>query len=145
MAGYLARLYKHQEANDLLANLERGDYYVQFVPVTSEFRIHVLGGASIRAGIKVPRVDNPHPRFRSWQAGWKLDYGGPCQQVIRQRVRDAAKAAVAALGYDFGAVDLGVKEDGTAVVWEVNTAPGLEGNTITTWANKLKEIYANGS
>lgn len=139
--GYLARLNKHQEANDLLANLERGDYYVQYVPTTKEFRVHVLNGISIRAGIKVPRTGDPHPRFRSWQAGWKLDYGTACQQAIRQRVRDAAKQAVAALEYDFGAVDLGITERGEALVFEVNTAPGMEGNTLAVYAAKLKEMF----
>lgn len=135
--GWLARRNHHMEADDLLANLETGDYYVRYVPVSREFRVHVFNAASIRTGLKVPRLDNPHPRFRSWQAGWKLDYGAACQAVIRQVVRESAKAAVAALGYNFGAVDIGVQTDGAPVVFEVNSAPGLEGNTISVYARHI--------
>lgn len=47
---------------------------------------------------------------------------------------NAAKKAVKALGLDFGAVDVGynVRED-KAYVYEVNTAPGLEGTTLTKY------------
>lgn len=138
-ADWLARTVHHTEAKDLLKGLKVGDYYVGYVPTVREFRVHILHGVSIRAGIKAPRIANPNPRFRSWSAGWKLDYGAPCQAVITNRVRAAAKAAGEALHYDFGAVDVGVKEDGSAFVFEVNAAPGLEGNTIEVYAKKFKE------
>ena len=45
--------------------------------------------------------------------------------------------AVQSLGLDFGAVDLIVTEAGEVVVLEVNTAPGLEGSTLT----RYKEVF----
>lgn len=132
--GWFARTNHHQEARDLRANLARGDYYVGFVPTTHEFRIHIAGGKSIRAGHKVPRIEHPDPRFRSHEAGWKLVYDAECQRLMRPSYRDAAKAAVEAVGYDFGAVDVGVMENGQPVVFEVNSAPGLEGHSIDAYA-----------
>ena len=142
---WLARRFRHQGANDLLAELRTGDYYVEFTPVKYEFRIHIFNGVSIRAGIKCPRTAEPHPRFRSWNAGWYLDYGEACQNRVRQWIRDAAKQAVKALGYDFGAVDIGVKADKTPVVFEVNSAPGLEGNSLDVYGAKIVEYYINDS
>lgn len=136
---WLARRFVHQAANDLRANLRVGDYYVQFMPTVREFRIHVFRNLSIRAAIKVPRVPQPNPRFRTWEDGWRFDYGAACQQAIRQSVRDAAKAAVTALGYDFGAVDVGVQENGRPIVFEVNSAPGLDGETPRVYATKILE------
>lgn len=133
---WLARLDNHHEANDLLANLSRGDYYVRKYDTVADWRSHVFKGQGIRLGHKVPRIDKPHPLFRSWNAGWKLVYDGT---EPPRGLRDAAKKACAALGYDFGAVDLGVTKDGKVVVWEVNAAPGLEGNTIATYGKHILE------
>ncbi len=135
--GWLARTFNHQEARDLLANLPTGDYYVQYVENIREFRVHIWNGVSARAGIKIPRIANPNNRFRSWSGGWKLDYGAACQEAIRQSVRTMAAQAVSALGLDFGAVDVGIKPNGTPFVFEVNTAPGLEGRTVDTYAEKI--------
>lgn len=134
--GWLARTANHTEARDLLAGLTTGDYYTKYIPTEREFRVHVWNGVSIRAGVKMPRVANPHPRFRSWTAGWKLDYG-VSPQYMRQSYREMAKKACAALGYDFGAVDLAVTADGRVVVFEVNSAPGLEGNTIEAYGKAI--------
>lgn len=136
--GWLARTRNHTEAKDLLAGITTGDYYTKYVETTREFRIHIANGVSIRAAVKLPRIPNPHPRFRSWTAGWKLDYGAS-GEYMRQAYRDVAKKAVAALGYDFGAVDLAVKPDGTVVVFEVNSAPGLEGNSIGAYGKYIME------
>lgn len=139
-AGWLARRLHHHEANDLLAGLEVGDYYVKYVETVREFRVHSFRGVSIRAGLKVPRTDNPHPRFRSWRAGWKLSYGADCQAVLTQAIRDLAHKAVAALQYDFGAVDIGIDTAGKPFVFEVNSAPGLEGGTIAAYGRRILEV-----
>ena len=139
--GWYARRLRHHEANDLLAELTKGDYYVEPVATTHEFRIHIWDGKSIRAGIKVPRTEAPHLKFRSWSAGWKLDYGQECQRLMRQELRDVSAAAVKAVGYAYGAVDLAIREDKKLVVWEVNSAPGLEGRTVEVYARKFIETY----
>lgn len=139
---WLARRFHHVGADDLLAGLKIGDYYAKWIPdVVREFRVHVFNGHSIRAGMKVPRDGvKQHPRFRSYDGGWKLDYGNICQDHITNRVRMAAKDAVAALKYDFGAVDVGLRADGSVVVFEVNSAPGLEGVTIEAYARHFAAV-----
>lgn len=141
--GWHPRRNNHMGGHDFLTPPTRGDYYVRKVEVRSEFRVHILNGVSIRAGIKIHREGflNPHPWVRSYDAGWRLEYGTACQEALRQAGRDLAKAAVEALGLDFGAVDLARKQDGTWCVFEVNRRPGLEGNTTRVFAEKLREIH----
>jgi glutathione synthase/RimK-type ligase-like ATP-grasp enzyme len=128
-------------ANDLTANLRVGDYYVQYVPTVREHRIHVFDGEVIRVQMKVPRVAKPHPRFRSYDNGWKLVAGPEYTAQVPRGARELAKRAVAAMGYVFGAVDIGVKTDGTAIVWEVNTQPGIEGGTVDQYARAVVRYF----
>jgi hypothetical protein len=140
---HIDRSFHHVGGKDLLYGVGGRRFRVHKVEAVREFRIHVMNGVSIRAGMKVPHVDEPHPWVRSFEGGWKLDYGTACQEFVRQRHRDAAKAAVAALGLDFGAVDVGETADKQAVVFEVNRAPGLDGVTTEVYARKIKEWYAS--
>jgi hypothetical protein len=127
---------QHTQARDLRANLRQGDYYVQIIPITHEFRFHVFNGQSIRAGEKVPRPGaTADPVFRTHDTGWIMDYAN--RPHLRAQDREIAKRAVASLGYAFGAVDLGITTGGRAVVFEVNAAPGLEGGTIEKYADAV--------
>jgi hypothetical protein len=139
--GWLARRFTHMEADDLTAELQVGDFYVRYVPTVREHRVHVFDGESIRVQMKVPRLDNPHPRFRSWANGWKLVAGAEYTAQVPRGAREMAKRAVAAMGYVFGAVDIGVREDGTPIVWEVNSQPGIEGGTVTQYANAVVRYF----
>jgi D-alanine-D-alanine ligase-like ATP-grasp enzyme len=142
MPGWLARRFRHTGANDLLANLAVGDYYVEDVETAAEFRIHVFDEVCIRVGERLPRVESPHPKFRSWAAGWKLLSGPDISQRLPRGARPLAKRAVAALERPFGAVDLAIRPDGRFVVWEVNSAPGLEGGTVNAYAAAVIRRYA---
>ena len=51
---------------------------------------------------------------------------------------DVARQAVNSLGLDFGAVDVAVISPSEAVVFEVNSAPGLTGTTIDNYVSYFK-------
>jgi hypothetical protein len=139
--GFIGRSFNHQGGKDLL-NGGGHDYWVERIETKREFRIHIFNGVSIRAGMKVPRdgFPNPHPWVRSYDGGWRLSYGPASNEYVKQSVREAAKAAVSALGLDFGAVDVALRKDGVPVVWEVNKAPGLEGGSLKKYAEKLIQL-----
>lgn len=148
---WMPRTIQHRAAIDLLEGLPTGHrpaYYVRRVDSIREFRVHVFRPdpsadhfLSIRAGVKVPAPGTTqHPWIRTLGAGWMFDYGDACQQHITRAVRNIAKAAVKALYYDFGAVDIGILNDecNTPIVFEVNSAPGLaNGNTAAAYARHI--------
>lgn len=151
-AGYLARTSNHMGGTDLLFGTNHPDFYTNKETLTTEVRIHMFAGKSIRAGIKVPRdgfVEGEekrwkkdtglyHPWIRSYDGGWRIKYDG---FKSNKEMRDLASKAVKALGLTFGAVDIGVKTDGKLIVLEVNSAPGLEGGTIESYVTAIERWW----
>jgi hypothetical protein len=133
-AGWYARKIKHRDGNDLAKKLMEGDFYVKHVDTTKEYRVHVFKGKILRASLKVPLNDKAKLPFRTgdnWGFSSK-NYAsllGPCG--------DAALAAVAAIKYDFGGVDVALTPGGKAVVFEVNAAPWLGGDAARRYAKAI--------
>jgi len=102
-----------------------------------EYRIHVVNGEVIDRQEK--RRRNGHergvnPYIRSARNGWVFCRDG---LQLDEAVDQAAIEAVEALGLDFGAVDIARSERGEVCVYEVNTAPGLEGTTLDSYTRAL--------
>ena len=153
---WLPRILHHKSGVDLRRYdaLQQGrrrnlgfkpDFWVERLDVAHEFRLHVFNRKSIRAGIKVPNEEAdrpPHPWIRSLKTGWKIDYGTVCQEMLNRikGIRQLAKDVIEVIDYDFGAVDIGTLTDGTRVVFEVNSAPGLDNdNTAFVYAKHIIE------
>lgn len=136
-AEWLPRTNYHTGGRDLL-NPGRADFYAKREEIVEEYRIHSFLGKSIRAGIKKPRRSfdgTVHPWIRSYDSGWAITYSGfSSTPEMRKLAKDATKA----LGLDFAGVDLGRTSDGRLIVLEVNRAPGIEGNTVTAYAEAIK-------
>lgn len=142
LPGWLARTAHHTQARDLLAGIRAGDFYVKKIDTVREHRIHVFDGRVIRVQTKQPTPGmTPHPWIRSESSGWTLVARPDLTALVPRGAREIAKRAVAALGYEFGAVDMGVKPDGSVVVWEVNTSPGLGGGTAQAYARAIMAKY----
>lgn len=120
--------------------------YVRYIKKLHEYRIHVFqnptnGNTSIIAmQRKAKRNGDPNRDFmiRNHDNGFVFVRDGvnPPAPVIEQ-----ARAAIVALGLNFGGVDVIWNERrGEAYVLEVNTACGLEGQTITDYANAIREF-----
>ena len=138
---WLPRKNDHVGGLDLLTPPTTPDFWAKKENIVKEIRVHSFKGRSIRAGVKAPRdgfskaQGNLHPWVRSWDGGWRMKYDG---ETARQRHRDIAHAAVAALGLDFGAVDVAELADGTVMVLEVNRAPGLSDGTADVYATAIQ-------
>lgn len=136
---WLGRSNTHVGGNDLLRPVANPDFFSKKEDIVQEFRIHCFKGKSIRAGKKGFREGfterTAHPWVRSYDGGWRIIYDG---FQSRRAQRELAAAAVAALGLDFGAVDIGQKRDGSLIVLEVNRAPGLEGGTVDSYARAIE-------
>jgi len=113
------------------------DYWVEVVQdVKDEWRIHVMDGSVIHTARKfqsikcVHSTDSEEERcnscvIRSRGNGWRMTR----DREPNTWLRILAKAAVAAIGWDLGAVDLIERTDGSGVVLEVNSRPGLDDRT----------------
>lgn len=120
--------------------LVQAPLYVKYVPKREEYRIHVFNGAIIDIEQKRRRngveQDQEERLVRSHRNGWvyaRNDIVAP-----NVAVRNAAIGAVRALGLHFGAVDLGYHPTHGVRVYEVNTAPGIEGTTVERYSVALR-------
>jgi glutathione synthase/RimK-type ligase-like ATP-grasp enzyme len=119
-------------------NLPSAPLYVQYIPKKAEYRVHVVGERVVLVQRKArnPECDNPNWKVRNHDNGFIFVRNGV---DAPSSVLEQASRAVAALGLDFGAVDIIWNEKSKkAFVLEVNTAPGLEGSTIDDYAQGFK-------
>jgi hypothetical protein len=146
--GWIGRSLHHQEGSDFLPRGERPPvaFYTRKLDIIEEFRFHIFtlpeGVKSIRAGKKLPRSSDHHKWVRSWDMGWKIAYGLP-NETFPKKGREVAKKAIKAVGYDFGAVDVGLLKGGKeVVVLEVNSRPGFEvgGQTVQKYAEAVGKV-----
>lgn len=112
--------------------LVKAQLYVKYIKKTQEYRIHVLHGNAFDIQRKMRNKDIPDDQV-NWQVRNHDNgfvFGREGVNVPEVGIQQAVKA-VAALGLDFGAVDLLYnKQDDKYYVIEVNTAPGLTGTTL---------------
>lgn len=107
----------------------------------TEYRIHVFKDMVIDSQQKKKRegYEGGIRGIRNHSNGWVFAREGVVVPII---VLEQAIKAVRALGLDFGAVDVGYRESNdTAYVYEVNTAPGLEGSTLDIYAKAFGDQY----
>lgn len=97
-------------------------HFMEWVDLPNEYRVHIFNGKSIRISRKDFQEDG--------------DYITRKPEGRRRHIRSAAKQAVAAVGLDFGAVDV-LADDERAVVLEVNAAPGLGGSMPKLYADTI--------
>lgn len=120
--------------------------YVQYVKKKEEYRVHVgkkgEDFVTISAQRKARRLSIPDEeidwKVRNLAGGFVYTREG---FTLPSSVVEAAHDCLRATGLDFGAVDViwnATQEK--AVVLEINTAPGLEGQTIQDYASFFKSL-----
>lgn len=102
-------------------------HFMEYIAAPREYRVHIFKGKSIRISEKA---------FFATEDGHR-DYTTARPQHNTNHVRRAAKQAVAAVGLDFGAVDI-LADDDQAWVLEVNAAPGLGGSMPRVYATTFR-------
>lgn len=127
---------------DARAGLVDAPLYVKYIKKQDEYRIHLgktdegVGVISAQRKAKRNGVDNVNWQIRNHQNGFvyvRNDVNPP------EDVQRVAIEAFRPTMLDFGAVDVIWNEHRKkAYVLEINTAPGLEGQTVTDYANFFK-------
>lgn len=130
-------------AFEVHGNLPRAPLYTKGITAQRrEFRIHVMNGTVTYVQQK-KRENNWRENanysnvVRNYHTGWIYATSGiqPNDAAL-----NGAMAAVAALGLDFGAVDV-ITRGNDAWVLEVNTAPGLSGTNLETYTTNFLRIH----
>lgn len=115
-------------------------YASPIIPKASEYRVYVFQGYAVSVSKRI--CDDPE------QVAWNVALGARMVKITRKNwpinvVKTAIKAAKA-LDLNWGAIDLAISTDGSVVVFEANTAPGLQPNARSlpliakafTWAGE---------
>lgn len=114
--------------------------YTKYTKKKDEYRVHVFDGKVIDVQRKMRKKDVPDNevdwKIRNLAGGFIFGREGvdPSDTVLEESCR-----AVTSLGLLFGAVDVGEHPETGARVYEVNTAPGLEGSTVDSYVKAIKE------
>ncbi len=113
--------------------------YTKYVRKEAEYRVHCAFGRVIDLQRKIKRPDfigEPNWRVRNHQNGFIYVRNGV---QAHEDVTTQALAAFEASGLDFGAVDVIFNgRTQQAYVLEINTAPGLQGQTVQSYANAFR-------
>lgn len=118
--------------------------YTEYLKKKEEFRLHVINGDVVDITRKARKLtveeEAVNWKVRNLAGGFVYVRGEGMPS--NYRVYNIATDVINALGLDFGAVDIiwNQKKD-IFTVLEVNCAPGLEGQTLNTYANHL--LYFN--
>jgi hypothetical protein len=129
--------------------------YTKYQKKTAEYRVHLgrlrgggVGTIDFQRKVRDPDREPTDWNVRSHQNGFiyirNSRDGTPL--TMPDRVFEAAREVFNASGLSFGAVDViyhqsGTTEPGRAWVLEINTAPGLEGTTVTNYNNFIRENF----
>lgn len=113
--------------------------YTLYKPKKKEFRIHVFNGKVIDAQEKRKKkgFEGTNSKIRTHNNGWVF-----CRQnvVLPDDAEEQAINAAQALGLVFGGIDLIWNEwENKSYILEVNSAPGIEGTTVTKYVNAIYE------
>lgn len=135
---WLARSRHHRGGNDILGPMDFDElrqelrveptrFGVRYIEKTHEWRVHIFQGRVLRIARKVPN-EGATVVWNQANSHFKYDIR-PGPETLRQ-LTTLGTGAVAALGMDFGAVDI-IKGQGGFYVLEVNSAPGISDNQNT--------------
>lgn len=157
----VARRIKHSKGRDMrVCKTARGvqvalgnhDFFTPLVESDTEYRVWVYRKRVLAVYEKRLTEPENNTKFgRNRANGWTFHALGT--EGIPESVRDVSKRAVAALGLDFGAVDVLGKWEGDdhldvqATVLEVNSAPGVSDehrSCIVKLVNRVVRWIANG-
>jgi len=143
--GYIvvARTKLTGHSGDGIIIVEKGEaipdapLYTKYIFKEKEYRVHVANGKVIdtQRKIKDPDREVVTWKVRSHANGFLFARNGIDPDHARDQL---ATAAVNALGLHFGAVDIIQDKAGVLYVLEINTAPGLEGQTVERYAEAFR-------
>ena len=127
---------------DTVDQLVPAPLYTQYIKKSEEYRVHVFDGQVIdiqqkRRKLNVPD-DEVNWRVRNIAGGFIYARENI---TLHPSAMEIALECMTHTGLDFGAVDvIWNHHQSRAYVLEINSAPGLEGQTLTSYVNALRNF-----
>jgi glutathione synthase/RimK-type ligase-like ATP-grasp enzyme len=114
-------------------------FIVPFIQTDSEIGIHVVNGQVVKIFKKVP-LDNAHPFIRNLDNNYHFKIIDNIDDNFKL-IQDIVLHIFNLLGLTFGRADVGyTRGKNDYVIWEINSAPGLNNKTASIYANKLADL-----
>lgn len=113
--------------------------YTKYIKKVREYRLHATrwGVVDTQQKVRDPTKEPLSWKVRSHDNGFIFQR----KNIVTSLDRDLlAIKAIQTLGLHFGAVDIIEDKEGNFYILEVNTAPGLEGQTIVAYQTALTEM-----
>ena len=119
----------------------RAPLYTKYIKKKAEYRVHFAMSQiiDIQRKIRDPNRDVVDWRVRNHANGFIFARNG-VEEAMPQSIITAAEAVIRATNLDFGAIDLIYNSQSGSYVLEINTAPGLEGQTVTSYAEAFRQF-----
>lgn len=129
-----------------LVELPNAPLYTKYVKKKAEYRLHFVNGQVIDVQRKIKRpefVGTPNWHIRNHDNGFIFVRNGVREALPVDVLTQAQHCIDNSRGLDFGAVDVIYNEQQDhAYVLEINSAPGLSGETVTNYANAFRGMLA---
>ena len=127
----------------------RAPLYTLYIKKSEEYRVHVMNGEVIDVQRKVlPKAKAQELADKGEKPNWFVRNHDNGFIYQRENIKPAPHILTAALetlriiGLDFGAVDVIMNNKrNKSYVLEVNTAPGMEGQTVTNYAAGFRKHF----
>lgn len=152
---FLCRKREHRAGKDIIV-LERGElipasteYLVPlYENILREYRVHVAFGNVVKVMRKYPTDENADPIVKTSSFGWQYKRSALSRVQCAKSMQQAALKVAEILGLSFCGVDMAwsSKKLGLAkwIVWEVNSAPSLNTNSLTLYIELFKKNLMRG-
>ncbi|KKL94075.1 hypothetical protein LCGC14_1868310 [marine sediment metagenome] len=122
------------------------EYVVPYYPTIREYRVHVAFGNIVKIMRKYPINDNAHDKIRTSAFGWQYKRSSLDDVMCSKSMVETAMKTAEVLGSDFCGIDMAwsSKEHGLNkwIVWEVNSAPSLNGPSLKLYVDLFKSQFA---
>jgi carbamoylphosphate synthase large subunit len=118
-------------------------YTVKFVPTTFELRVHIINGEIVRVFKKVKKGHLENEEYiRTSRRGFHYSLILPETRENKYiKAQQLCLDVADKLGLFFGGVDIAwCKEKSEYIIWEINTAPGLNTETLRMYAERLRRF-----
>lgn|SRR3990167_6328029 len=127
-------LYENYPENNL-----NHEYWVEFFPTKYEIRVHYINKNIIRIFLKENLQDEKQEiPIRTARLGWHYSIKPENDEKRFKQAKILVHNIAESIGLGFGAFDLAWStEHNKYIIWEINTAPGLNPHTSNLYAQHL--------